>query len=265
MGRLSNKIALITGGASGIGAATARLFLAEGASVILADRAVEKGEALASALGGRAQFQRLDVTEPTDWSSAAAELTRIHGRLDVLVNSAGISLNGDLIDGPLEVWERTMAVNATGTYLGCRFAVDLMKKAGNTGSIVNLCSIYGNIGADDVIAYAASKGAVRQLTKAVAMSCAAARLPIRCNSVHPAFVDSELLQDFAAAVGGHDAMVAALSSVMPIRRMAQPVDVARAILFLASDESAMTTGAELAVDGGMLAGIVAPVTASEAA
>lgn len=263
MGRLANRVALITGGASGIGAAAARLFVAEGASVILADLDAEKGEALAVALGDKAAFLRLDVTDPAQWEAAAAHIRAAHGRLDVLVNSAGISLKGDLIDGPLDIWHRTMAVNATGTYLGCRTAMGLMKSAGNAGAIVNLCSIYGNIAAEDVIAYAASKGAVRQLTKAVAMSSAAQSLAVRCNSVHPAFVDSELLQDFAAAVGGHDAMVKALSSVMPMRRMARTEDVARAILFLSSDDAAMTTGAELAVDGGMLAGIVAPVTAPE--
>ncbi len=260
MSRLKDKIALITGGASGIGRETARLFAAEGATVVIGDLDESRGKSVAAQLGSR--YLQLDVTREVDWAAARDELIGAYGRLDVLVNSAGISCNGDTIDGPVNIWHRTMAVNATGTYLGCRTAVAMMRAERNVGAIVNICSFYGNIAGDDVIAYAASKGAVRQLTKGVALACAAAGLPIRCNSVHPTFVDSELIQGFADAIGGREAMLTALTPLIPMRRLARPEDVARAILFLASDEAAMTNGAGLPVDGAMLAGIVAPVVAA---
>jgi NAD(P)-dependent dehydrogenase (short-subunit alcohol dehydrogenase family) len=171
-------------------------------------------------------------------------------------------VDGDFISAPLRDWQRTMDVNAKGTFLGCRFAVEAMRARRNPGAIVNISSVYGNIGADDAIAYAASKGAVRLLTKAVAMYCAANKLPVRCNSVHPTYVDSEMLDVFAAAVGGRDKAVAGLTSVIPMRKLPKPLDIAEAILFLASDSAQMITGAELPVDGGMLAGIIAPVTVS---
>ena len=176
------------------------------------------------------------------------------------MNSAGIWLDGDFTNYSLADWQRTMDVNATGTFLGCRFAVDAMRARGNSGAIVNISSVYGNIGADDAVAYAASKGAVRLLTKAVAMYCAAKGLPVRCNSVHPTYVDSEMLDAFSAAVGGREAAIAGLSSVVPMRKLPMPLDIAEAILFLASDSAQMITGAELPVDGGMLAGIIAPIS-----
>jgi 3(or 17)beta-hydroxysteroid dehydrogenase len=261
-GRLRGKVALITGAASGIGRETARLFAREGAEVFLADIDASKGAEAAAAIGGPASFVQLDVTQEVSWSGALEAVLQRAGRLDVLVNSAGICLDGDFASHASADWHRMMDVNAFGTFLGCRFAVNAMSAKGNLGSIVNIASIYGNIGADDSVAYAASKGAVRLLTKAVALYCASKTLPIRCNSVHPTYVDSEMLDGFAAAVGGREKAVAGLSSVVPMRQLAKPSDIADAVLFLASESARMITGAELPVDGGMLAGIFAPISAS---
>jgi NAD(P)-dependent dehydrogenase (short-subunit alcohol dehydrogenase family) len=260
-GRLRSKIALISGAASGIGRETAQLFAREGAEVFLGDIDADRGREAAASIGVSAHFVPLDVTREHSWSSAVETVLQHTDRLDVLVNSAGIWTDGDFIDFSLAEWQRTMDINATGTFLGCRAAVKAMKEKGNSGSIVNISSIYGNIAADDAVAYAASKGAVRLLTKGVALYCAANALPIRCNSVHPTYVDSEMLDSFAEACGGREATVAGLASVVPMRKLPVPNDIAEAILFFASDAARMVTGAELPVDGGMLAGIFAPVSA----
>ena len=259
-GRLRGKITFISGAASGIGLETARLFAQEGAEVFLADIDAEKGREAAEKVGAPAHFVPLDVTQESSWLAAVEAVLQRSGRLDVLVNSAGIWTGGDFVDCSLADWQRTMDVNATGTFLGCRSAVKAMREKGNAGSIVNISSVYGNIAADDAVAYAASKGAVRLLTKGVALYCAANALPIRCNSVHPTYVDSEMLDRFAEVCGGREATVAGLSSVVPIRKLPVPSDIAEAILFFASDAARMVTGAELPVDGGMLAGIFAPVS-----
>ena len=260
MGRLCGKVTLISGAASGIGRETARLFAREGADVVLGDIDPNRGHEAAAKIGAQASFVTLDVTQESSWAAAFETILQRTGRVDVLVNCAGIWIDGDFTSYPLRDWQRTMDVNATGPFLGCRFAVEAMRAKGNSGAIVNISSVYGNIGADDAVAYAASKGAVRLLTKAVAMYCAAKALPVRCNSVHPTYVDSEMLEVFAAAVGGREKAINGLTSVVPMRKLPVPSDIAEAILFLASDAAQMITGSELPVDGGMLAGIIAPVS-----
>src|SRR6516165_7060002 len=250
MGRLQDKIALITGGASGIGLATAKLFAAEGATVIVADRDETAGRAAAAALAAVA-FHPLDVTREDDWVAMTDAVVRDHGRLDVLVNSAGVVLFKDIETTTLDEWRALMAVNLDGTFLGCKHAVRVMK--GRGGSIVNMSSVAGLIGSGFLAAYCASKGGVRLLTKAVALHCARKGYNIRCNSVHPSFADTPMLEGMLAAARNPDKLAASFTAAAPLGRLAQPIEVARTILFLASDESVFTTGAELVVDGGLTA------------
>jgi NAD(P)-dependent dehydrogenase (short-subunit alcohol dehydrogenase family) len=252
MGRVDGKVALITGAASGIGLATARLFAGEGATVVLSDRDKSAGEAALAGLGNRPRFHLLDVTREDDWVAATDAVTAEFGRLDVLVNSAGVALLRDIEATTLEEWRALMAVNLDGTFLGCKHAVRIMKERGG-GSIVNLSSVAGLIGNGNLAAYCASKGGVRLLTKSVALHCARRGYNIRCNSVHPSFVETPMLRAMIASGRDPAKMEANCTSAAPLGRLAQPVEVARAILFLASDESAFTTGAELTVDGGLTA------------
>jgi len=251
MGRLQDKIALITGGASGIGHAAARLFAEEGATVVIADRDEAAARAAVAAIGGRASFQRLDVTAEDRWIAVTDALVRDRGRLDILINSAGVSLLKDIETTTLDEWRVLMAVNLDGTFLGCKHAVRVMKERG--GSIVNMSSVAGLIGSGFLAAYCASKGGVRLLTKAVALHCARKGYNIRCNSVHPSFADTPMLEGMVAAARNPDKLAASFTAAAPLGRLAQPIEVARTILFLASDESVFTTGAELVVDGGLTA------------
>jgi len=256
MERLKGKVALVTGGSSGIGRATCTLMAAEGATVLVAD--VNRPGALATVemIGQSARFQPLDVTKETDWAAAIDQALKGPGRLDVVVNGAGIGVAGDFEDLSLSEWERLFAVNSTGVFLGCRYGIKGIRAGGRGGAIINIASMYGNIGSGDAVAYCASKGSVRLLTKAVALYCAGKNYGIRVNSVHPTYVDSEMLDPVAEMLGGREAMRAALSGLIPVGRLATPHDIAQGILFLASDEAAMMTGAELTIDGGQTAGIV---------
>ncbi|MBK1661030.1 glucose 1-dehydrogenase [Paracraurococcus ruber] len=248
--RVANKIALVTGAASGMGAATARLLAREGAKVAVADMLEAEGKAVVAEIeraGGTARFLRLDVTEEPHWEAALAEVTGAWGRLDILVNNAGISgsATNNLYDTAL--WDRIMAVNARGVFLGVKHGVAAMRAAGG-GSIVNLSSISGVVGQERIhCAYNASKAAVRLLTKSVAVQEGAAG--IRVNSIHPGLMPpmrtSGATADpvFRAKMLGH----------VPLARSGEVDEVAYAILFLASDESSYITGAELHVDGGYLA------------
>lgn len=248
--RLANKTALVTGAASGMGAATARLFAREGAKVAVADMLEGDGQAVVAAItatGGTAQFVKLDVAEEDQWEAAIATVTAAWGGLDVLVNNAGISgsATNNLYDTAL--WDRIMAVNARGVFLGVKHAVAAMRARGG-GSIVNLSSISGNVGQERIhCAYNASKAAVRLITKSVAVQEGPAK--IRLNTVHPGLMPpmrtSGATADpvFRAKMLGH----------VPLARSGEVDEVAYAILFLASDESSYMTGSELHVDGGYLA------------
>lgn len=250
MPRLADRTALITGAASGLGAATARLFAAEGARVMVADQLQAEGAGVVagiSAAGGTAIFQKLDVAEEPSWEAAMAELLGAWGRLDILVNCAGISGSAatDLYD--TAVWDRIMAVNARGTFLGVKHAVAAMRPNGR-GSIVNFASISGNVGQDRIhCAYNASKAAVRLLTKAVAVQEGAHG--IRINSVHPGVLPAMRTSGATA----DPAYRAKMLAHVPLARVGEVEEVARAVLFLASDEASYVTGTELHVDGGYLA------------
>jgi NAD(P)-dependent dehydrogenase (short-subunit alcohol dehydrogenase family) len=248
--RLADKVALITGGASGMGASMARVFAREGAKVVVADMLEDEGKKIAAEItqaNGAAIYQRLDVTSEADWQAAIAATLAAYGKLDILVNDAGIS--GSAVDDLFDTaaWEKIMAVNATGTFLGMKHAIPLMKQAGG-GSIVNISSISGVTGQRGIhVAYNASKGAVRTLTKAAAVQHG--RDNIRVNSVHPG-----LMPPMRTSGRTADPVVRAkMLEGVPLRRAGRVEEVANAVLFLASDEASYITGIELYVDGGFLA------------
>ena len=248
--RLDGKVAIITGGAFGMGAATARRFGREGARVVVADVLEAEGRDVAAAIGatgGVAVFQRLDVTDANNWQEVVDATLASFGRLDILVNNAGIS--GSRYDDLLEVpgWHKVMEVNATGVFLGIKFAVPAMQKSGG-GSIVNMSSISGVTGQKGIhLAYNASKGAVRTMTKSAAVQFGADG--IRVNSVHPGLMPPMRTSGRTA----DPAFRAKLLQSVPLGRSGEVDEVANAVLFLASDEASYITGAELYVDGGYLA------------
>ena len=252
MRRLEGKVALISGGASGIGLAAARRFAEEGAIVVLADLNREAAERAAGAIAGTS-VEPLDVTLDDDWRRAADAVAARHGGLDVLVNSAGIVAFGSVEDVSLEDWRRTMAVNLDGTFLGCRHGVRVMKAGGRGGSIVNLSSVSGIIGGHNIAAYNAAKGGVRLLTKSVALHCARKGYGIRCNSVHPGFVETPMLDEVIGQGRDPDETRMRLRASVPLGRNARAEEVAAMIAYLASDEAAFVTGAELVIDGGVTA------------
>ena len=254
--RLQGKTALISGGASGIGAATARRFVAEGARVALGDIQVDKGQALATELGDSALFVTLDVTSEASWKTAVVAAQDRFGALTTVVNSAGISVPATIEDETLEGFHRTMAINLDGAFLGCKFGVAALK-AERGGAIINVASTLGARAGAIFTAYAASKGGVRLLTRSVALHCAAAGYDIRVNAILPGAVHTEMVDGYIAAgiaAGGtREAVIEGFAAVHPMKRLGRPDEPANAIVFLASDESSFTTGADLPVDGGYLA------------
>jgi NAD(P)-dependent dehydrogenase (short-subunit alcohol dehydrogenase family) len=245
--RLKDKVAIVTGGAHGMGEAEARLFAREGAKVVIADVLVQQGEAVAADISAnqrQARFVRTDVTSEADWKKLIAETIAAYGRLDILVNNAGISGSsvGDT-DG-LEGWQRLLAVNATSVFLGTKLAAAEMAKTGG-GSIVNISSIMGIVASEESHpGYPASKAAVRNYTKAAA--CRYGPQGVRVNSVHPGYLPPMLNATNAA---GRQAKIAQT----PLRRLGEPIEVAYGVLFLASDEASFVTGTELVIDGGYIA------------
>ena len=247
--RVAGKVALISGGAQGIGAATARLLAREGAAVVIGDVLEDKGretEAQIAEAGGQALFVRLDVTREDDWLQAIQTTVATFGRLDVLVNNAGISGRGTVEEISIDAWDRVMAVNAKGVFLGTKLAIPEMRKVGG-GSIINISSIYGIVGSETSASYHASKGAVRIFTKAAAIQYAGDG--IRVNSIHPGFVDSPMTERHHAIPEVRQDRLAKT----PLGRLGTPEDIAPGILYLASDESSFVTGSELVIDGGMTA------------
>lgn len=244
-GRLEGKVALVTGAARGQGAAAARRFVAEGASVVLADVNDEPGRALAGELG--AHYLHLDVSEEDGWAAAVAEVAEVHGPVTVLVNNAGVLHMAKLTETSLADYERVIRVNQVGTFLGMRAVIPGMVDAGG-GSVVNVSSVEG-LGAGPLLtAYTASKFAIRGMTKVAALEYGAKG--VRVNSVHPGVVETGLLPD---ALGGVDVDLSYVARRVPIRRVAAPEEIAHLVLFLASDESSYCTGAEFVADGGVTA------------
>ncbi len=245
-GRLDGKIALITGGARGQGAAEARLFAVEGATVALTDVLDREGRATADAIEA-ATYHHLNVTDEAAWNALVDEVLAAHGRLDVLVNNAGIFLSRSIVEMPLEDYRRVIEVNQVGVFLGMKVAGRAMIHAGNGGTIINISSIAGLRGTAGSGAYAASKFAVRGMTKVAAREFA--RDGIRVNSIHPGLVETAMLQTVPFWERDPDAAI----KMVPMRRLAVAEEVARMALFLASDEASYSTGSEFVVDGGILA------------
>ncbi|MGD9894556.1 MAG: glucose 1-dehydrogenase [Dehalococcoidia bacterium] len=245
MNRLSGKVALVTGGARGQGAAEAALFAAEGADVVVSDVLDDDGEKVAASCGG--VYLHHDVTSEADWSRVVAAVLSRHGRLDVLVNNAGVYMAGRIRDTSLDDYRRIIEVNQIGVFLGMKAVADAMIAAG-AGAIVNISSVAGMQGGGNSIAYTASKWAVRGMTKSAAREFA--RHGIRVNSIHPGLIETPMLHQVPGIDGGR---LENYLRTVPLGRVAEAEEVARLALFLASDESSYCTGAEFIVDGGIMA------------
>ena len=254
-GRFRDKTVFITGGASGIGRATARRMIAEDARVVIADIDEERATALAGELGQKAMAMRLDVSSEPAWEQAMQDTLAWAGRLDVVCNIAGIGRGGNIEETTLDDWNAMISVNLTGTMLGCKHGVRTIASSGGSGAIINMSSIGGLVGPADIAGYNATKGGVTILTKSVALHCAQRGYPIRCVSIHPTYVDSEMLDPVAAAAGvTRRALTDVMARQVPMGRVASPDDVAAAVMFAASGDAAMISGSGIIVDGAQLAG-----------
>jgi NAD(P)-dependent dehydrogenase (short-subunit alcohol dehydrogenase family) len=255
MGRVNDKIALVTGAAQGLGAATARLLAREGATVFLTDLnetgVTDQARQINEQFAGRAIALQQDVTDAGRWTQVLQEIAERSGALHVLVNNAGIGSVGSIEDESFEQWRHVHAVDLDSVFHACQQALPLMAASGG-GSIVNISSISGVIASHNLAAYNSAKAAVRHLSKSIALHCARAGNGVRCNSVHPAFIDTPILDGMAGSTD-RDTVLAKLSRQIPLGRVGKPDDVAFAVLYLASDESAFVTGTEIRIDGGISA------------
>lgn len=248
MTRLAGKVALISGGAEGIGAAVATLFVANGAQVVLGDVQHDKASAFAERLGN-ARAVGLDVRDPAQWDAAVAAARTSFGKLNILCNIAGVSEPGSIADVTLESWERTLAINLTGTLNGCRAALPAIAASGEAGAIVNTGSMLAlRVGAG-FAAYCASKAAVTALSKVAALECAAAGWPIRVNTVHPGAIRTPMFDRYLSGFPDAATGEALFAANHPMGRVGEADEVARAFLFLASDDASFTSGTDLTVDG----------------
>lgn len=259
MGRVDGKIAIISGGASGIGKGCAELLAAEGAVVVVTDVQQKLGEETAQnivANGGKASFLRHDVTVEADWQAVIQQVVADHGGLDVLVNNAGIGINSSIVDMALSDWQRQQAINLDGVFLGVKHSIPAMRDSGG-GSIINMSSVAGLKGQANLAAYNATKGGVRLFTKGVALECAQQRWDVRVNSVHPGIIDTPIWEtaaptELTQGENGIDIQAVAEMAV-PGGKPGYPRDIANGVLFLASDDSSYITGTELVIDGGLSA------------
>ena len=248
MGRVEGKVAIVTGGASGLGAADARVLAAEGAAVILTDIDVTKGEALAEEIG--AEFFEHDVSQEEAWVRLMEQTVDRHGGLDVLVNNAGIAIVADIERTTNEIWRRTLAVHLDGTFFGCRHALPAMAASGG-GSLINMSSTAALVGYSPYFAYSAAKGGIRSLTKSIAAHCRVKRNGVRCNSVHPGSIDTPMVHEALASLG----LPKPEGDHYPEEQrrqigLGEPEDVAHMVVFLASDESKHISGSEMVIDNG---------------
>ncbi|KCZ85390.1 short chain dehydrogenase [Hyphomonas adhaerens MHS-3] len=257
MGRVSGKMALITGGAQGLGEATARMFAREGAKVAVTDVNGAGAEAVAASINeehgaGTAFAWQHDVTDAARWQDVLKEAHAAMGGLNVLVNNAGIGSLGSVEDEDYETFKKVQAVDVDSIFLGCKYAIPLMRDHG-LGSIINISSIAGIIASANYVSYNTAKAAVRHISKSIALHCAKSTGgQIRCNSVHPVFINTPIL-DRTKEMFGEEEALAKLGRQIPLGKVGEPDDIAYAVLYLASDESKLVTGIELKVDGGISA------------
>lgn len=252
-GRLAGKTALITGGASGLGRAIAIAFAAEGARVAIADVNRAGGEAVAREIGAAALALEHDVRDEASWERTLAGAVERLGGLHILVNNAGLGILNDIERTTLEEWRLVHSVNLDGVFLGCKHGIRHIAAAGG-GAILNMSSVAGLIGAPNMAAYCSSKGGVRLLTKSVALYCARRKNGVRCNSIHPAYAATPMVDSIVAGSRDPQAKRRALAEAIPLGRLGEPEEVAAMAVYLASDESRMVTGAEFVIDGGLTAG-----------
>ena len=263
MGRVDGKVALVTGGGSGIGRGAAEALAAEGASILVTDIDDAGGQetvARITSSGGKAAYLHQDVVEESRWLEVLAETKAQYGRLDVLVNNAGIGIGVPVTEMSIEDWRRQIAINLDGVFLGIKHGIPLMTEGGG-GSIINISSVAGLRGAPGLAGYCATKGGVRLFTKAVALECAAAQNGVRVNSVHPGIIDTPIwtkidqggLAALSDNVGANAIDPNEIAMMAPLAVPGTPADIAAGIVFLASDESRYMTGTELVIDGGMTA------------
>ena len=255
MGRVQDKVAIITGAASGLGFAAAYKLLEEGAKVVLTDVNSEVLHSMPERLSSfsTSQFTTInhDVTQEESWVELINKTERDQGKINILVNSAGISLGADIVSTDFDIWKKVHQVNLDSVFLGCKYAVPIMGKYGY-GSIINISSISGIVAGWNTAAYNSSKAGVRHLSKSVALFCAKKGYDVRCNSIHPAFVNTPILDPIKQAFGAEEA-VAKLSRQIPMNKIGDTDDVSYAILYLASEESKFMTGSEIVLDGGLSA------------
>lgn len=254
MGRVSNKVALVTGASLGLGRAAAILLAREGARVVVTDVKEKEGRTVVDEIlkgGGEAIFLNHDVSHEADWRRVVDEAKARFGKLDVVVNNAGVALAGSIEETTLEQWRWLMSINLEGVFLGTKYAVAAMKDHG--GSIINLSSIEGLIGDGNLAAYDASKGGVRLLTKSAALHCAKSGYRIRVNSIHPGYILTPMVEGYAGAQANPQEAMKAIAAMHPLGHIGEPDDIAWGVVYLASDESKFVTGSELVIDGGYTA------------
>ena len=262
MSRVKGKVALVTGAARGIGQAIAELLALEGAKVIVTDINDELGKVVAAGIGNNAEYIHLDVSQESEWQSVSDHISKTYSCLDILINNAGIT--GFLeTSGPhdpenldMDSWHKVHDTNIHGAVLGCKYGIQLMKSS-SAASIVNISSRSGIVGIPAAVAYASSKAALRNHTKSVALYCAEKRYPIRCNSIHPAAILTPMWDTILGEGEQREQGIEAIAVDIPLAAMGEPIDVAYAALYLASEESRYVTGIELNIDGGILAGSTA--------
>ncbi len=255
MGRLDGKVALISGGARGLGAAIGRVFAREGARVALADVDFQTAQVTAAAIarsGAGVRAYALDVTDEAAWQRTVESVLADEGGLDILVNNAGIGRLASVEDCTFADWRAIMSVNLDGVFLGTRAGIAAMKRRGG-GSIINISSVYGIVGDPLTAAYNASKGGVRNFTKSAALHCARSGYEIRVNSVHPSFILTDMVTGAASALADPEGFLQELIARHPLGRLCEPDDVAHACMYLASDETRNQTGIEIVVDAGYIA------------